>query len=271
MKHKGEFRLVSQAFSAEAQRIAEAFVAARRDGRALADYPGPAPADLIEGYAIQDAAIALAGRLIGGWKVGRASPPVDGVQRLAGPIFADQIVTAADAPSMPIFAEGFGAAEAEFLLRVGAAPPASKAHFTRDEAKALIDAVHVGIEVASSPFAGINRHGAPVTVSDFGNNNGLVVGPAISDWRDEHFESWPVELRINGAPAGEGRAAAMLDGAIGAARFLFEALAARGIALAPGHWISSGAVTGVHPVTVGDAVEARFAERWRVTCTIAAA
>jgi len=264
--------LVSDDYSAEARRIAAAFVAARRDARGLCDYPGAMPGDLAKGYAVQDAAIALSGRAIGGWKVGRANPPVDGVERLAGPVFADHIVDAnGEAPSMPIFADGFGAAEAEFLLRVGARPPAGKTHFSRDEAKALIDAIHVGIEVASSPFAGINGHGAPVTVSDFGNNNGLVIGPAIPGWRDEGFEAWPVELGINGAVAGRGQAAAMLDGTIGAARFLFGALAARGIALEPGQWISSGAVTGVHPVKPGDAIEARFDQRWRVACTIKAA
>jgi 2-keto-4-pentenoate hydratase len=62
----------------------------------------------------------------------------------------------------------------------------------------------------------------------------------------------------------------MLDGAIGAARFLFGALAMRGIAIEPGQWISSGAVTGVHPVGVGDRVEARFDDRFTVACGIEA-
>ena len=35
-------------------------------------------------------------------------------------------------------------------------------------------------------------------------------------------------------------------------------MARRGIALTPGQWISSGAVTGVHPVAPGAVVEARF-------------
>ena len=256
----------------EARRIAEALVAARRDGRALPDYPGRLPTDLDQGYAVQDAAIELMGQRIGGWKVGRINPPIDGTARLVGPIFVDRIVVpSTNRVEMSTFFGGFGAAEAEFLLRVGAMPPAGKTCFTRDEAKALIDAVHVGIEVASSPFPGINSHGAPVTVSDFGNNNGLVIGAPIADWRDESFESWPVELAINGEVAGCGQAVDMLDGAIGAARFLFGALAERGIALEPGQWISSGAVTGVHPVSAGDAIEARFDGRMVVTCTIAAA
>ena len=264
--------MASDDYSENAQRIAEAFIAARRDGRALPDYPGPIPSSLAQGYRVQDAAIALAGQRIGGWKVGRVNPPLDGTVRLAGPIFADRIVVSgAEVPEMAIFSGGFGAAEAEFLLRIGTPPAAGRTRFTRDEAKALIDAVHIGIEVASSPFPGINSHGAPVTVSDFGNNNGLVIGEPIAGWGDDSFESWPVELSINGEVAGRGQAVDMLDGAIGAARFLFEAMAERGIALEAGQWISSGAVTGVHPVRPGDSVEARFDGRRRVTCTIAAA
>ncbi len=45
-------------------------------------------------------------------------------------------------------------------------------------------------------------------------------------------------------------------------------MAARGIPLTPGQWISSGAVTGVHPVAIGDRVEAIFDGRLTVTCAI---
>ncbi len=253
------------------QEIAEAFVRARSEGQGLARFPGVIPASLAEGYRVQDAAIALRSAPIGGWKVGKIDPPVEGRNRLSGPIFADTIVpAAATPPEMPIFPDGFGAAEAEYLLRIGTAPPPGKTRFTREEAIALIDAVHVGIEVASSPFAGINDHGPIVTISDFGNNNGLVIGPAIDGWRQGTFESWPVELRINGAVAGRATAARMLDGPFGAARFLFELLAERGIAITPGAWISSGAVTGVHRVGVGDRVDATFDGRIGVACVIKA-
>lgn len=251
--------------------IAEAFVTARREGRGLPAFPGAVPADLTAGYGVQDAAVALRGAPIGGWKVGRISPPLGGVERLAGPIFAETIVTAGETPpAMPVFAEGFAAVEAEYLLRIGAAPEPGKAEFTRDEAMALIDAVHVGLEVASSPFPGINDHGATVTISDFGNNNGLVVGAALNGWRTRDFEAWPVRLAVNGETVGTGTAAAMLDGPFGAARFLLELMARRGIALEAGQWISSGAITGVHRVGIGDHVEAWFDGGRRVECIIKA-
>ena len=254
-----------------AQQIARSFVDARRAGHGLPDYPGPVPTDLSSGYAVQDAAIALVDDSIGGWKVGRINPPIDGIDRLAGPIFAGSVFEAAPEPvAMSIYADGFAAAEAEFLLRIGAGFDPAKTHYTMEEAAAAIDAVHAGIEIASSPFPGINTHGAPVTVSDFGNNNGLVIGPEIATGAATDFNVWVVKLLINGEPIGRATTATMLDGPIGAARFLFESMAARGIALAPGQWISSGAVTGVHPVVVGDSVEARFDGKLTVKCTITA-
>ena len=102
-----------------------------------------------------------------------------------------------------------------------------------DEAAGLIDAVHVGIEIASSPFPGINDLGPAVTISDFGNNNGLVVGAAIPDWRDRATSKAGRSRLPSTAPVvGTGNAVDMLDGPIGAARFLFELMARRGIALA---------------------------------------
>ncbi len=95
---------------------------------------------------------------------------------------------------MPVFAEGFAAGEAEFLLRIGAPPPAGKTSFTLEETADLIDAVHVGIEIASSPLGAINEIGPIAVVSDFGNNNGLVVGPEIADWRASGFEQWEVTM-----------------------------------------------------------------------------
>ena len=252
-------------------RIARAFVEARRVGAAVPEFPGDVPTTLAEGYAVQDAALRLTDAVVAGWKVGRINPPLAGVDRLAGPIFADQVVQAEAEPiAMPVFAEGFAAAEAEFLLRIGMAPDLAKMRYTMDEARAMVDAVHVGIEIASSPFPGINALGPTVTVSDFGNNNGLVVGADAEGWREGDINDWPVELWINDALIGAATSATMLDGPFGAVRYLLEHMAARGIALSPGHWVSTGAVTGVHPVAIGDRVKARFDGRFAVHCTIKA-
>lgn len=257
-----------------AKAVAEAFVAARREKRALASYPGEAPADLGGAYTIQDFAIAIDGREIAGWKVGKINPPEDerlGSNRLAGPIFTDSVVRVGvgEAPAMPVFAEGFAAAEAEFLLHVAAGWDGTVPH-DDDATRAVLDAVHLGIEVASSPYPGINADGPPVTVSDYGNNYGLVVGPELAGWETIDFASVLVRLEIDGSVAGENTTAAMLDGPLGAVRFLLGNLAARGIDCSGGTWVSTGAVTGVHPVVPGEQVLATFEGQGTVACSIVA-
>ena len=76
--------------------IAAKFVAARRAGSTLAIYPGDKPATLAQAYAIQDAAIALRGEAIAGWKIGRIHAPLAeefGTTRLIGPVAASPAVS----------------------------------------------------------------------------------------------------------------------------------------------------------------------------------
>jgi 2-keto-4-pentenoate hydratase len=252
--------------------IAAAFVEARRSARGLAAYPGARPSDLIQAYRIQDRAIALDGREIAGWKVGRINPPDDlmlGANRLAGPIFVGTTIDAADGsvPEMPVFADGFAAGEAELLLHVAAGNRGAKPH--NDAAtKTLIDQVRLGIEVASSPYPGINADGPCVTASDFGNNAGLVLGASLAGWRDIDLCAIPVRSLVDGEEIGAATAASMLDGPYGAVRFLLAALDARGIDYSRGVWVSSGAITGVHSVRPGQRFTAIFGEHGAVECRL---
>jgi 2-keto-4-pentenoate hydratase len=262
---------VVDVLSDNAATIARRFLSARRAARGLNDYPGDFPQTLDQAYAVQDAAIAAWGKPVLGWKVGRIQASVSdrfGADRLAGPIFTVKAAPDGEGPAMPVFTEGFIAGEAEYLLRLGRTPPAGKTRFSLDEAAELIEAVHVGIEIASSPLGAINALGPVAVISDFGNNNGLVIGPEITNWRDSGFERWTVTTCIDGVKVGSGQAATFPDGALGAARFLLELMAKRGIALEPGQWISSGAVSGVHDAAAGQTVEANFDDRLTVRCEL---
>ncbi|MDB5705794.1 MAG: 2-keto-4-pentenoate hydratase [Sphingomonas bacterium] len=254
--------------------IAASFVEARRAGTALDDYPGAPPASLEEAYQIQSLAIGLRGGRVAGWKVGRINPPASdllGADRLAGPIFADAVIDtrAGGSARMSVIQGGFAAAEAEFLLRIGIGTDPAKKAWTLAEARALVDRVAIGIEIASSPLRAINDLGPAVTASDFGNNNGLLVGAELDSWRSLDLDTVPVAFSRNGVEIGRATTATMLDGPWGAVRFVAELMAKRGLALQPGQWISTGAVTGVHPVEIGDRVEARFGETQKLGCVIA--
>ena len=254
------------------QAIAAALVDARRQARALPDFPGPLPASLADGYAIQDAALALVSDRIAGWKVGRIWPPLDarhGSDRLAGPILAGNVIHAEPGakPAVSVFAGGFGAVEAEFIFRLGHVPP-EQTRFSLTETAAVVASVHVGIEIASSPLAAINELGPPIIVSDFGNNNGLIIGPAIPHWQDAAIDDWPITVAIDGAPVGTGVSGDFPNGTLGSVRFLLELLAARGLAVPEGTLVSTGAITGVHNITAGQSASIDFGGRAVLQCQI---
>lgn len=258
--------------SLELHQVAAEFVAARREARALPTYPGKRPEALSQAYNIQNHALSLDGRRVVGWKVGKINPPDDtllGCNRLAGPIFADSLVFVAEGevPDMPVYVGGFAAAEAEILLHL--APHWDGRVPTNDEeTKAIIDEIRFGLEIASSPYPDINADGPCVTVSDFGNNMGSVLGPRLAGWREVDLCAINIRTFVDGAPDGEATAASMLDGPYGAVRFLLANLSERGISVSDGLWVSSGAITGVIPVEPGQSFTARFGDYGEVGCRI---
>jgi 2-keto-4-pentenoate hydratase len=153
------------------------------------------------------------------------------------------------------------------MMRVGEQVDPDRPNYTLEEAAGVIDEVRIGIEIARSPFTGINDNGAAVTVSDLGNSKALMIGAVVPFGGQTDFVSWPVTTTVDSKMVGEGRADALPDGPFGAVRFLLEHLAQRGIALPVGSWISTGAITGVHVISVGTRVVATFGSDYRIVCT----
>ncbi|MCH8488389.1 MAG: hypothetical protein LAT81_00485 [Oceanicaulis sp.] len=242
--------------------ISDAFTTARAQGAAVKDFPGALPASLDEAYDVQDRAISLWPDTVAGWKIGLIQPGYRAqarAERLAGPIFSRQIFTHVSGAviDMPVFRGGFAAVEAEFVLRLKSGLP-DHVPVTAEAAADIVESLHVGVEIASSPFAGINELGPMSVVSDFGNNNGLIVGPAIEGWRDIRPDDLPARVEIDGQIAGEASAAAIPGGPIAALCFLIELCRKRAIELKAGDLISTGAATGVHEAVIGSLSKADF-------------
>jgi 2-keto-4-pentenoate hydratase len=236
--------------------IAEQFVRARLDAAALEDFPGAIPATLNAAYAYQDRAIALWPDFVAGWKVGRIGPPWTerlGEDRLVGPVFRRGIRLAPPEQlvEFPVFEGGFAAVEAEFVFRLGADAPSDKVQWTPEEAGKLAMALHIGIETAGSPLATIMDLGGAVTVSDFGNNAGLLLGPVIADWRTRSFDSLTTETFIEGESVGRGGAMSLSGGPLAALAFALARCARRGMPMKSGYVVSTGATTGVHQIGIG--------------------
>lgn len=247
----------------ESWEIARRLVAARLGAHAEPVYPGCRPPTLDAGYAIQDAAIALWPSRIAGWKVGRI--PDDwatqlGEDRLVGPIFEASLQTADEREPACFRAipGGFAAVEAEFVFRIGRDAPRGKLAWTEEDALGHVDALHVGVELAGSPLPDINAMGPAVVVSDFGNNAGLVVGPAVDDWRRAIEEDMKCRTEVDGMAVGRGSASGIQGGLVSALRFAFARCARRGMPLRAGQWVSTGAATGIHEVRAGQRARVVF-------------
>jgi 2-keto-4-pentenoate hydratase len=248
--------------------IARAFTDARRQGRAVDPYPGPRPATLDAAYAIQDEAIGLWPDRVAGWKLGRIAPPHDarfGAGRIAGPIFSRAVWTAGPDPvRFGVIAGGFAAVEAEYVLELGQTAP-DREGWTPQEASGLVARVHVGVEIAGSPFAGINDHGPAVTASDFGNNAGLILGAEVTDWRDR-LTDLTCTMSIDGGVVGRGGAVSIPGGPFASLAFLLDNLHRRGRRLEAGQLVSTGAATGVHDIRAGQSALADFGPEGRIAC-----
>jgi len=248
--------------------IAEQFVRARLRARALAEYPGTVPGDSATAYVCQDQAIKLWPDHIAGWKVARI-PPNWATQfpepRLNGPVFSRNvhIVESSEVAQCPVFEGGFAAVETEIVIRVGRDAPADKFQWTIDEALSYVGAVHIGIEVASSPLATLNDSGPGAVISDFGNNWGVVVGRKILDWRN--VESIECGAFIDGQEVGA-RPVSMEQGPLSAFAFTLGKCASRGLPLRAGAWITTGMITGVHDIRIGQISRHTFVGFGEVGC-----
>lgn len=233
--------------------IAEQFVRARLAGQSLPQFPGKVPTTLAEAYGCQEAAINRFPDVIVGWKVARigaAFAQQFPEERLVGPVFARNLQSArvGQIVDFPIFDGGFAAVEAEIVLCVNEDAPANKKDWTIDEAAELVRSFHLGVEVAGSPLATLNAIGPGAVISDFGNNWGVVVGSMVGEWRS--IEEIIALSFIDDAFVGRGTAF-IRQGALGGLAFALNRCAERGRPLRAGAMISTGAITGVHDIRIG--------------------
>ncbi len=255
--------------------IAAAFTEARAQGRSLPAFPGEIPPDLVTAYQVQDLAIARWHARVAGWKVGFIAAErrdASGDERLLGPIFADALwIATGGMQDIPVFTGGFGAVEAEYVLRLDADAPADRLEWTPEQTEAVPARLFIGVEVASSPLATINMLGPRVVVSDFGNNNGLIVGEEIIDWRARAESDLRCTTRIDGVVVGEGGATTLPGGLRAAFAFALGRSARRGCPLRAGDWIATGNATGIHDILPGQVATISFAGIGTIECRAVAA
>lgn len=240
----------------EIETIARAFVDARCEARILDAFPLRLPEALEDAIAVQEQALALTGETVAGWKVAMIAPhlrDVLGHQRLAGPIDRRRVhrLPAGGAVDVAVFDGGRAVLEAEFVVVLGDDLLPGPDGFTPERVLAAVASINAGVEVASSPLPSLDDIGPLAVTSDRGNNSGVVVGPQIDGWRDRPLEDMMSRMFVDGVLAGEGSAARVPGGPLGATLWLAGHLATRGRTLRAGDVVSTGMTTGAHVVRPG--------------------
>lgn len=251
---------------AKIESLARALAACWREGGTI-DLPAAAeaPATRAEAYAVQDRLAELLGERVVGWKVGAAIAAVQRLEGHDGPIpgrlFASRLHFSPATLRGRRFATGHKV-ECEFGFRIARDLPAGGPQQTRASiAGALV--FHPAIELAGSRY-NPGTGGRPArtfdTIADNGGGGAFVFGPPIADWRRIDFDRLAIEARIDGGAPIRVYEGELRRDPVAIAAELVDDLAARGISLRAGDYLSTGSLTLPTPIVAGQRFVARFAD-----------
>ena len=125
-------------------------------------FPIALPDCIEDAYAVQHHATAVWPDSISGWKVGRINAGTGlAKDRFVGPIFSHTVTRHNPGGLNPfvVFPHGSAALEAELLVKLANDIAPNRTDWTVDAAAAQVAAVHIGIEVAGSPIAQLEKLG----------------------------------------------------------------------------------------------------------------
>lgn len=237
----------------------------RRRGQPLPALPEACrPATAADGYAVQEALIALRVRDEGarpiGWKIGATNPAAREMLGVAEPFYGRLLSTlTTDAPSSFATAEMFlRVVEPEIALEIDADLDPAGAPFDAAAIARVVRAVVPAIEIVDTPLAAGIRAGGPALIADGGAHGRWIKGRPVADWHGLDLIGHRVTLSIDGALVREGRGGNVDGGPLAAAAWLATALAARGRGLRAGEFVSTGTATQPATAEAGQTVLADF-------------
>jgi 2-keto-4-pentenoate hydratase len=249
---------------------ADILMDARRNVTTLEALPEDCrPANLAEGYAIQDDIRARWGDRIAGWKVGATAKAVQEKfgtnEPFAGPFFVRDTVATPGRVSAKRFTHR--AIESEFAFRFGKSLPARDSVWTRSSILDAIDAVVPAIELVGPRFKDLLFGRAPTAVADCAVNAGFVLGKPETNWRPLDLVAHIVRLSVDGVVKAEGTGANVLGNPLVVLDWAVEHLRVRGIGIETGQIISTGTTTGIVFLETGQHAVADFGPLGTVAIT----
>ena len=141
--------------------------------------------------------------------------------------------------------------EPEIAIEISRDLMLSEAPFDAAAIEAATRAVIPAIEIIGTYFDPWAKAGAPNLASDNAALGHWIMGLPVTNWSGLDLLNGPVTISIDGEVRGTGKGSNVDDGAFGATAWLANALAARGIALKAGDYVTTGSVTPPIPVQPG--------------------
>lgn len=238
------------------RRAAAALLAARGGAAPTPGLPADAaPRNAADAYLIQEEVRRQLGAVVGGWKVAMD----DAQHGRSAPVFAADLY-ASPVRITPPPATRVGV-EPEIAVRLAhALPPLpAGASYTRAEVTDAIGSAHAAIEIVISRFT--THAGASVLdqLADNISNGGLVLGPALADWRRLDLTALPLTLQLGSRTVHSGRGGHPCGDPLRPLVWLANHLAAAdGPGLQAGTIVTTGSCAGLHDLADGSSATVVF-------------
>jgi len=240
----------------DAETFAKAIAERHRNRQAFTlEAPAGRTGDMDFAYEVQDALVPRLGGAspaTAGYKIGLTTPRMQqmcGVDEpIVGVVLANRMhpsparITAADHVRLGI--------ESEIALRIGRAFP--EGEVSPQRVLGHVDGVCAAFELVDDSGADYRRLTAATLVADNAWNAGLVTGPIVPCAAIRSLAGLKGVLLRDGEPVDEGSSSDVLGDPANALAWVVRHLARRGGALAPGQWVSTGAIIPTRFVAPGE-------------------
>ncbi len=252
-------------------KTAEILLKAHLEKKLLDDIPDDCkPTTAEEALAVENTLLAHPALTHAGWKVARTNAQLQkdaGLTEPAyGPIFAEFIHD--NGHKFDKGAPSIRAIECEFAVILAKDLPAAAAPYTLEQVADAVATLHPTVEITGQRFKSRDHLPRPAHSMDFAGNFAFIFGDGIKDWQKFDLPNHGVEHIINGDVIATSTGANVLGHPFNSIIWLADKLAARGLSLKAGDWISTGAATGPIPVAAGADVVAAFGDLGRAHCTL---
>jgi 2-keto-4-pentenoate hydratase len=167
-----------------------------------------------------------------------------------GAVFAREIHTSPAELRLADF--GQVAVECEIAVLLWRDLPGGQA---RDEVADAVESCHAAIELIDDARAEYGRFDARNLIADNAWNGGLVLGPAVTNWRGFDLAALKGTMSVGGRVAGQGTGADVLGHPLNALTWLADARARRGNPLRKGMVITTGSIVATQWPKRGETVE----------------